>query len=260
MSNLSFGGGSGRSETLGRSSGDGTTVTSGGSSGTKGSYTSLGTTSFDWDGFTLMCSGMSASRPCQYDVAVGATPDIIVADGFFFPFDSTYVHWQHFPVRVPANTALKMRCAVNTNGNAQKWIATGYQGDHLLRGFRKAANLNTFSGAEPVTKLTESGTTQTAWTQLIASTADRYGALIVQPPDVTGTGQGGCVILEFGIGSSGAEQSIGSLAVSSNVPQRCVGQGFLLCDIPLGSRIAFRVQAANAGTPSVAPSVLGLVL
>jgi hypothetical protein len=258
MSNLSFVGGSGRSEALGRSSGDGTTVTSGGSSGTKGSYTSLGTTGFDWDGFTLFCSGLGVSRPCQLDVAIGATPDIIIADSFWYPFDSTCAWAAHFPVRVPASTALKVRTALNTNGNTSKWMAIGYQGDHLYRGFRRAEQLNSFSGAEPSTTVAESGTTQTAWTQLVASTSRAYGGLIIQGPDIVGSSPGGGVVLEIGVGGAGSEQSLGSTLWANNA-QHSFNQCLMLADIPASSRIAFRSQSASAGTPTLGPSILGLV-
>lgn len=266
MTNISTFKGTNAFETLGVTGGAGTAISTGASSGIKGTWVTLGTTGFNYDGLVLFLKGFGSSRGCQIDIGYGATPDIAVADSFWVATTNCNGLAYNFPVRVPAGVALRVRIATNGgSGDSAAVSACGYQYNGWNRGFTYAEALNTFSSGFPVTGLALPGnTTQTAWTQLIAATANDYDAIVVeQPYVVAGTTTAAEVQLQFGIGAAAAESPLFSLnrinVISISTLER-LDRFIMPCAIPKGSRISFRLQASSGTSANVyRPNLLGFV-
>lgn len=259
MSNWPYINGSGQSETLGRSGGSGVSVTSGGSAGVKGSWVTLGTTSFAWDWFCIMSGGIGVGRPIQFDVGIGATPDIIVADAFCRTGSSADGAIQSsLPIRVPAGVPVKIRTTSNSGSvTANNVIITGFAADYQFKGFRRAEQLNTMSGAFPVNGPTGASTSLSGFAEIISATQGRYGALLVQQwYSATSTAMD--VFLDVAIGALGQENIIGTLLSRHSQPVRFSDYMFL-CNVPQGTRISAQIQCSTTFTAQLTPSIMGLI-
>lgn len=267
MTNIETFKGSNAVETLGITGGAGVSISTANGSGLKGAYVTIGTPTFAYDGIILSVMGFGGViRVCEIDLAIGSTPDIIVASAVYvFPQNSAGGALQ-LPIKVPAGVALKARIATQSGSTATTQIsAVGYQQNSWNRGFSYAEQLNTLSAGVPITNLALPGnTSQTAWTQLIAATANDYGALGIEGPYVTGTSVGTTqVAMDFGIGTASSESQIFThhcLNLISNGGLPCVDRVVVPCAIPKGSRLSFRLQAAAGTSVNVFnPLVIGFV-
>ncbi|HYD07795.1 MAG TPA: hypothetical protein VEC60_18815 [Reyranella sp.] len=252
-----------RYETLGAGTGTGTTVTAG-SANVKGSYATIGTASFGYDGIfvtALKPVGTGVARG-RLDIATntGGSDQIVVADWYWSTisgFSSGGQVQRYLPVRIPAGATVKARWQSATGSATLSVMIVGMQGDaRQIPGFRAIASLTDFTNSDPSNSVTLSGTTQTAWTQVIASSGSRVTGVIGNLADL-GTALGTAVhcLIDIGWGGAGSERVLSRSLhmLGSNIGYQQIGP--LPCDFPAGTRFAFRAQCSAADT-----NVLGLAL
>lgn len=255
---------SARYETLGAGVGTGTTVTSG-AINTKGLYSTLGTTSFQYDGIFLSFSTFSAAFRVRIDIAINTTADTIVVPDLFI--DTTgggggETSEVFLPVSIPAGAAVKIRSQSNGAAVTFSTILCGYQtNSNGTRGFARCVSLTDWTNTDPTGSLTLSGTTQTGWAEIQASSSARVAALYVAF-DSRGTSpaSGIDILINFGWGSLGNERSLASIMVRGGGTGRPFSFGPFPCDFPAGTRFVFNAQASGATTSVISLSLLGLAL
>jgi hypothetical protein len=247
-----------RYETKGQSGGIGTTVTSSATANTKGSYTSLGTAGFDYDAFWLYVTNTQGGSADRYriDLAVnnGGSDQIIVADMFYDGstggsyYNAVGALSSIIPVRIFKGATVKARCQANAGSGTVAVSVQGVQGDARMTGPGRAlVNDTAFTNTDPANSISVSGATQTGWTQVVASTSVRYGALFLA---ASTNGSAPSLIgfrIDVGWGSSGNEKvlfSIQSNCYSGTGSMFGGALGPYPCDIPAGTRIACRVQSS----------------
>jgi hypothetical protein len=114
---------------------------------------------------------------------------------------------------------------------------------------------------------TSRGTTMTgesgAYTEIIASTARRYSAIVAVPSVPTATVSASrAVTLTVGVGASGSEVAIGTIAAFASTLERIFLMGSapiipIAADVPAGSRLAVAHNYAN-NPGDVAVTLIGV--
>ncbi len=251
-----------RFETLGLSGAIGTLVTSG--SGAYGTLTTIGTTSFDYDGFIVDFQPYTSTSVTQARVTItagnGGGDEAIVADYFI---DGSYVYSARsvdFAVAVPKGAVLKAKL-YGPNTSVAEWMTIcGYQGDgRRPRGFSRVVSLTDWTGQDPTGSITMTGTTQTGWAQIQASSPNRAGGLYWML-DGRGKGNSGLTSLrasfDIGWGASGSERVFYQIATWTNIANGHGGP--IPCDFPAGTRFAFRGIASGTDTDVLSIVLCGL--
>jgi hypothetical protein len=255
-----------RYETQGISGGVGTTVTASATVNTKGSYATLGTTGFEYDGFFLALTGFGGGGAARYRVDVsantGGSDQLIVEDLYFDPSASgTYYNAQDtvlIPVCVPAGATLKARTQSTSASVTMGISVLGYQGDaKATKGFRALKSATDWTNTDPTNSITLSGTTQTGWTQIMASTPVRFAGLHLALDSLGNTGLTTAhATFEVGIGALGSEHTTGIIvAAQLAATVICRARGPFPCNIAAGTRLSVRAQCDAANT-----NALGVVL
>jgi hypothetical protein len=248
-----------RFETIGLSGAVGTTITSG-AANTEGSWSStIGTPSFDWDGFFLtVYGGTGSGRMALLDIGIGSTPDVVLSD--LIVHTSVYLNTFHIPIRMPAGLAVKMRHQCNAASNPAVVSLTGYRGDQAgIPGFSRGEQIPALNaGSYPDTSLTQTGTSVTAWTPIKLSADRNYGALLPQfslAGDATRTG--GYVQAEIGKGASGLETTFCTFATRNDALVGLPNMPVIPARVAAGDRLSWRVTCSAAGL--VDSMALGLI-
>ncbi len=234
-------------------------------SGVYGSLLAVGTTAFDWDGFWLDLYGLTNQRQ-RYSLTAntggGDEPlvtDIVTAGGLNVNDQAS----MFMPICVPKGALIKAKVWAQGGSGGQGSVSLmGFQGDaRMPKGFAQAMSATDFSGFDPANSVAMSGTTPTAWTTGMAVTPVRFSALIFCADTMAAAVGTQAVQWDVAIGASGSEQRLFS-AFSSYVTGTFaaipVVRGPYPCDIPAGSRIAWRVRANNATTATISAAFLGL--
>lgn len=248
-----------RFETLGVSAGAGT-LAGAGTTPNKGSWVTLGTTGFAYDGFTLIVTHATGVRGVAFDIGLGATPDIIVADALVEFVDSNDIAVLHLPLAIPAGVDVKVRTACTTSSNTSQIALQGYAYNHLkIPGLKRAEQLAAISSVRPNNAVTETGTTPTAWTEIVASTARAYKGLSVAGNTGGDTSRTGAHILyELAKGAAGSEVVFASFWGKNNLNGMLVRPQWVDEEVPAGTRLSFRVTTSSgAAADSAACSLLG---
>lgn len=256
-----------RYETLGITTGQGVTVTCG-ASNTKGSAATIGTTGFAYKGFHIAIVAMSSAAPYRVDViANSGTDEVIVQDvhvdnriaGTSSAFSI------YFPVAVAAGAVLKVRAQSSTASATLRASIIGFTGSaELQNGFRAALAATDFTNTDPTNSVTPSGTTQTGWTTMQATTPARFAALYVMPCGAGGSaGAATNATFDVGHGTAGNEVAIVTgiatrMSASAGILEP-TSSGPFFCDIAAGSRLAFRMQNAATSNIAVSCAAWGLV-
>jgi hypothetical protein len=257
-------------ELVGESGGIGTTVTSSASANVKGSYTTIGTAGFSYDGFWLHITNTQGGTAYRYmvDLAVnnGGSDQIIVANAFFDGsiggayYQTAGSFLPFFPVSVPKSGVLKARCSATTGSGTVAVSVQGMQGDNrIIRPFRGVVNDTPFTNGDPTTGITTSGTTQSAWSGIIASTSVRYAAIYVSESSVGGNPGLIGYRADIGFGAAASERvlfSIVTTAYTYTMPGSALGP--YPCDLPAGTRLAARAQSSYNAAGTYYPIIYGL--
>ena len=251
-----------RYETLGGSVGSGVTVTSNTTANTKGAPTTIGTASFDYDGFYL-CFGQASPARWRIDVIAntGGADIVIVAD---LCLDTTGAGGLDIatvlvPVRVPAGAVIKLRA--QTSAVSQTFVATimGFQGDNnQTLGFRGAISCTDWTNADPTNSVALTGNTFTAPTTVQASTtaaiAAFYATVSYRGTAPTATN----LLINVCIGASGSELILATLFTRvAGFPRLPIGP--FPCAIRAGTRLSFQAQASvNTITQTISVAICGI--
>ncbi len=267
-------GASARYQMLGRSGGGGTQITANATANTKGSYATLGTASFDYDGFwvaiTSVVSGTIYRQRVDIAVNTGSSDQVIAEDVYYD--GSVSGAWYDnsarsffVPVKIPRGAVVKARCQSSTGSGTLLAAVNGMQGDaRMISGFRALKSATDWSGTDPTNSLALSGATLSGWTQVTASTPARFAGLYLGL-DSLGTAPGfAACIFDIGWGTAGSERvltSIGTASYGSSgvSPLFYAPAGPFPCDLPAGTRLAVRGQSAySSAAGTVYPVLHGL--
>jgi hypothetical protein len=179
----------------GPDAGEGTTVT-GGAANTKGAaweQLTAATTS-DWAGFMVLVSAANSSgNRFLVDIATGALAAETVIIPNFFAFPSSVgagMSWAYFPLNVPAGTRISAKLQANgSGGNAQVSIVGEVRtANHppLWNNCELLAAAWTTTTYPSATTITSVSAGNTGWTEVVASTARTYGAMVANMGPATG--------------------------------------------------------------------------
>jgi hypothetical protein len=257
-----------RYETLGITTGQGVVVTTG-AINTKGSAATIGTTGFAYKGFHIaLANFISTGASYRVDViANSGTDEVIVQD---FHVDNRNASTNalltiYFPIAVAAGAVLKVRAQASTATLTFRASIIGFTGSaELQNGFRASLAATDFTNSDPTNSVTPSGTTQTGWTTMQASTPARFAGLYVMPTGIGSTsGVATQATFDIGHGTAGNEVPIVTgiatrmTAAAAMVTPMAYGPFF--CDIGAASRLAFRMQNAVTSNIAVSCAAWGLV-
>jgi hypothetical protein len=231
--------------------------------GSYGTAVNVGTSSFDYDGLIfhyLLPTGGGRDRWTVTYNNTG-TDEPLITDLLLDVEQSGNSGWQVFcPLVVPKGSLVKAKVACTTASRNRLIVIQGFQGDgRMTRGFRQMMSATDFSGFDPANSITLNGTTPTAWQTAMAVTPTRFAALMVSPDTLAASATIPQLRLDFAIGPSGSEQPLGfstfyAFATAGPAPNV---QGPFPCDIPAGSRIAYRGACSAANTTTISVSLCG---
>jgi hypothetical protein len=250
-----------RYETLGAGTAFGTAVTASATVNTLGTAATLGTTSFEYDGIFVSIYAPSNSQSLLQIIANTGGSDQVIANFLPVPHEGGGGLYQGtsglIPIRIPAGAVVKARVQSQTTVAVVNVFVVGFQGDsRLSTGFRGLACCTDITTSDATNGVTLSGTTQTAWVQIQASTAQRIAGLYWSfgPRGLTPTNTP--MLLQVGWGTSGNERVLFSVGLSPSLLP--VVQGPYPCDFPIGTRLAVRMQCAAATTQTISIMLHGL--
>jgi hypothetical protein len=166
------------------------------------------------------------------------------------------------PVVVPKGSLIKAKVASSVASRFGYLLVQGFQGDaRIPRGFRQMISATDYSGFDPANSITLTGTTPTAYQTAMAVTPFRFTALTVSPDMLAVSPTIPVLRYDIAVGPSGSEQYLFStLCAYSNAANSPPNiQGPYPCNIPAGSRIAYRGVASGANTTTISVSLCGFV-
>lgn len=252
--NMSTGGMAASGVTAASSARANATVTASATPHTMGSYTQFvasTTDAVEWIELTLLAAtGVNATATSTLlDVAIGAAAsEVVIVPGIQVGYGLGGEHWR-FPVHIPVGSRIAARCqgqVVSQTVNCAMTLGSpinGKQAPTALDVMAGASQATTSRGVD----LSGGGSTlntKTAYTQIIASTTQPYGALGLSVGGATGTAfSNGGVLIDIAVGGAGSETIVipDVYYQLNNVEQIfCVGTPLFPVNIPLGTRIAAR--------------------
>lgn len=258
----------------------GTQLTSG-AANTKGNWflveTAGGTPDVDWDMLYVVINGVETSGGVitattlnvMVDIGVGTSTSAVnvIAENLGASQSQGVGTMYVLPVRQPRNYGLyaRMQC---TAASALCGVAFIRPGGFVYPGaypsVRKIVSLGTTLASTTGTSITPGNAAAGAWTQIVASSAERYVGFIVSPLFNVDTSltSGLVTTLDVGIGANPNERSLniagtrsGSTIshIWSTAEQRVALCFPVLADIPAGTRLSVRASGSTApdGTNSV---------
>jgi len=231
----------------------GVTVTSG--TGAKGAWAQLiAATTRETDWLEVDLGSPATATDYVVDIGIGGAgaeqvllPNLIVGSGTGAGARSARTWW---PVKIPAGTRIAARCQASVASAACRAMAllgsSGFVGEPGL------ARVVDYGTSIPQgTTVDPGGTANTkgSWVQLVASTTNRIGTLLLGASNLGQTARTTCEwLVDIGIGGAGSET-----VLLSNVHYECVstedtihpqGRGPYYVEIPAGTRLAARAQCS----------------
>lgn len=223
-------------------------------SGSKGSYTALGTSLQNWRGFRVFF-GNATTSTARYllDIRVGGTT-LICTDLYFEPNVSLGLQTVDLPMAVPAGL-LEARLQSSV-GSASAWIAVEgiVENAQSAPGYTvmEALNIDVGNTRPSTTDITVVDGASTTYTELVASAANTYGALLFSP------GSSGTIPLtiqnlemNFAVGAVSSEAAFGNhFTVNSNTAAPFVNRPMSRTfqkTIAAGSRLSAKIVGATSG-------------
>jgi hypothetical protein len=226
--------------------------------------TSLGTTSFGWDGFYMTAietAGASEAALLLVQAQNGSAFETI-ATRYLWSLNGSGQVAMHMPIRIPAGAQVQILQTNDSSTTALTVLLTGYSASGV-RSFSRAIDCTDRTGNDPTNALTLTATTQTAWVQVCASTAARVAGLCVDfgiPAGHTGD-HNAFKSLDIGFGASGSERVLFSVNHPRTAQKPWIaGTTWYPVDLPAGTRLAIRGQSnSSIDVDWVWPSLAGLV-
>ena len=258
----------------------GTTVTSAASANTYGTWTQIhaGLT-YASDYFTLMLSNNFTAATTQnayVDIGIGASSGAVMpivqklcgshaAPGF----------GKHYflPIRIPAGQAVWAR---HQNTVASKNISVLFNtyganmNPYCFPTFSRAVAIGAVTASTTGTAITPGNAAEGAWTQIVASSTEDYGALMVSGMFNVDTTMTLNLVTAFdmGIGASGQEETIGEnlliqmpagQAATAN-DERVVSISYpTYVGVPAGQRLCLRASGSTTADASNSAIILGFI-
>lgn len=238
-----------------------TSLTSGGSNNTKGSYGSIGTTSSAWCGFWLN-TGIANIATARYllDIRVGSST--IILPDYYIHAGTTAAINCFVPLKVAANTLIEARIQSQTASNTLRVALNGILASSTLPpGFDAATALNVDTSATTPSTTNVPASSSVSWTQLVASTAATYGAIMSASDTTTTawtTAQDYTIILATGASSSEVEffRYDAHTQAGTGLCQR--SEGLAQKSIASGTRISAACLAATPNSDNARVAIYGL--
>lgn len=250
------------------STGAGTTVTAGSPAHNKGSYTaSLGTTANNWVGFIVYCGPVSSANVrYMLDISFDDGTTDKISNLFFVLGSTTQALTMFIPVKANSGSIIKARCQASTasatfNIAIEGVVAAG----SVAPGYTSMTgiSLDTGNTRPSTTNVPFDDDGSSGWTQLIASTAATYNAIIAVADGngtAFGTTQPASIFLATGAAASEVEfgRWFAVANTASGFNRGFPGAPFYL-DIASGTRISAQIRAATPGTDNGRIGIYGLV-
>jgi hypothetical protein len=231
--------------------------------GAYGALATLGTTSFDYDGFKLYLNNLGQATRGRVTITAntGGSDQAIVSDIFVDYASVASVNWSpslDLPIYVPRGSILKAKTWTNSNNPNVTLALSGYQqGARGITGFRGLLSASDFGATlDPTNRLTLAGTTTTGWVVAQAVTPVVFAGIYAFY-DGLGNNHTAYMRFDIGIGPAGSEHMIGSfLGVVQGSGQPIMASFY--CDIPAGARLVYRATCDRADTTVVALVLCGI--
>lgn len=235
----------------------GTQITSGGGANTKGAWTSLGVLSSDICEFDLIvAAATSAGARVVCDVGIGPNSGAvttIVPDLYEVTSQVGTTHAPEsvtIPLKLAAGQEVWARIAAQGSGQTQLVSLRGIVADPSLPpGFDNCAVIHG-NGANVRAGSISVPSDSATYTELVASSARSYGAVLCSVGQTTTTGANMALGIRWGIGASGSETDFLRTSVYANAsnPILKTGGDRRLVRKSFASGIRFAVRATSATT------------
>lgn len=237
----------------------GVSVTAHASANTKGAWSQLvAALGHDVEGFMLRIDNGNDALTTAFllDLGVGAAgseqvlvPDIMAyftaptGGSIFFIVGRTAAF---FPVSIPKGTRVSMRCQASTGSRVLAvsvlWVTAGFRGG---RGLGRATAYGVTTSTSKGTSMTIPASGTGSWVQLVASTTYPSRALAIFLCPSTAMAQHVAFTVEWALGGSGAEKSLGLAPLTWRPATVYCQSGHFIgaypCVIPAGTRLAARI-------------------
>lgn len=250
-------------EYAGFNNGAGTVVTAGNANVLGSASASLATTASAWSDFTLYAGNSSTSNGrFLLDISFNGGSTWPVLDLVAYPGGSTSSGMVGIPIQlpVPAGSDIRVRCRGTSNAITIAVFVVGVVDTALRPPFYStitALNLDqAASGALVDLPLNSAG----AFTQIIASTASAYGALLVIPTFGGAVATSQPAMIALATGAAASEAVFFQLPVAMNSTTVLVrGRANVIEKaIPSGTRISAYARATTPGSDVVRVALYGL--
>lgn len=229
----------------------GTTITSGGSTTTKGTYVELiAATVRDANWILIhLTNNSSTGSSHNIDIAIGsATEQVIIPDLQCIAKARSGVAPYLFPIFIPAGSRITARLAAPSSNTIEIAI-TLFSGTNISTGGQpSAAVCYGATGASIGTNVDPGGSanTDSAWTQITASTTRAHNWLVIGG----NLGDGNLAattkwLIDIGIGSATESEIVGDLLAGSGSANH-VAANFPMCFpyfVPAASRLSVRLRS-----------------
>jgi len=235
----------------------GTQITSGGGANTKGAWTSLGVLSSDICEFDLIVAAANSSGSrVVCDVGIGPNSGAVTTIVPDLYEVTSQVGTTHAPESVPiplklaAGQEVWARIAAQGSGQTQLVSLRGIVADPSLPpGFDNCAVIHG-NGANVRAGSISVPSDSATYTELVASSARSYGAVLCSVGQTTTTGSNMALGIRWGIGASGSETDFLRTSVYANTSNPILKTGGVrrLVRKSFASGIRFAVRATSANT------------
>lgn len=234
----------------------GTQITSGGGANTKGAWTSLGVLSSDICEFDLIVAAANASGSrVVCDVGIGPNSGAvttIVPDLYEVTSQVGATHAPEsvtIPLKLAAGQEVWARIAAQASGQTQLVSLRGIVADPSLPpGFDNCAVIHG-NGANVRAGSISVPSNSATYTELVASSARSYGAVLCSVGQTTTTGSNMALGIRWGVGASGSETDFLRTSVYANAANPILKTGgdrrLVRKSFPGGTRFAVRATSAT---------------
>lgn len=247
----------------GAATGGGTTVTADAGANTKGVAAAIiASTANAWKGFWLHIGHGSASTRFLIDLSFDGGSTWHIQNLFAFIFTGSGGNWSrlYIPIALAAGTAISARIQSSTGGASLRMMIAGMVsvGSGDPPGFTTADMITTADTANTRAGVAVTAATTVTWTQLIASSAQTYGAFILSVSD-NGVALTNNIssFVALGKGANPSEDMIGGFEFSqSNSSLVLSSPALIQASVAASTRLVASVQ--NSGTNQYQVGLIGL--
>lgn len=234
--------------------GSGTLVTASASQNVKASdVTLVASTAAEYAGFRIWYGAASTSSASfLVDIKIGST--IVMPNVPLIPAGNAGYGYIPVPFHVPAGSSISVTPQSNAiSASLRMFITAPEDNDQSPPLYTSAvllASADTTASRASSIDVTTSAKGSPTYAQIIASTADAYGAFLIVATPNAGSPSAQSTLLSVAVGGSGSEAKFGSFPLRlNNTDPKMVHSISNLIEhaIPAGSRISLSAAAATTG-------------